>query len=769
MKLLSINKVGCIDSIVDEVDLGNLSFIYGLNGSGKSTIKDLLRKSFFPGDKLASSFGATPSSCNAEVKIFTKNVKFEKSKVVTPISSKISLHVFDERYIEENIYVNGSVTDSNKKEYFRMFVGDNVNSKITIALNRTLDTQKSKSELVKELEKIKTQNNELHDFLELIEVMKQKLNLEYNLTYIIETVVKRDIQNNVNCIDKRSIEWLKTGIKIRKNSEICPYCGQNISEEINLRLIDHYARIVLESQAEEMRIKEDLDRLKDNIIRKDFSSASAIYDNGILSAIQEICRSNIELKKENISEKINIDIDHLSQLKQKNQNIFSFLEQFETYIAQLEIINLFELPDIEIEASNIQNLRKRIDNIVVNETSKQILNDEIIKLFKANKDARARISSIDDLQRASLELHIIELNKKLKMYGFKYTIKFKRLEQKNLAKSNHAHLKLCLIPNSSPATSQDIDKDAIKGILSEGEKSILAWVFFMVDLEKRLQSGNHLIIIDDPISSYDSFKRFYLMHDIKRIHKSISSTEILVLSHEKGFLNVFSHFPKCKYFNMIDGKIISIDPKVINEDDIKNDLDFIRENCTMQLNEKFIEFIIRSRNIIQYNKQFNDSIGAKFFRISKYNENFGIASSLIHFQSNLLPTSYFQYVSSVYKKITTNSIQFDYSAINLTDINLADLIVNPSSNIYLARMKINKHLINCLLSNNKPMPVHEETTGDILALCKGLLDEETFNRIDYYLPLLNVYNHPNEKLGLRRIDCSEISKNDLFDFANNLL
>jgi hypothetical protein len=86
-----------------------------------------------------------------------------------------------------------------------------------------------------------------------------------------------------------------------------------------------------------------------------------------------------------------------------------------------------------------------------------------------------------------------------------------------------------------PRTAQDdIGTPCFKNTLSAGDKSVLSLAIFLATLKSRDDLNEVIVVLDDPFTSMDDFRRSFTVNEINKLTDHVS--QIFVLSHEKGFL-----------------------------------------------------------------------------------------------------------------------------------------------------------------------------------------------------------------------------------------
>lgn len=89
----------------------------------------------------------------------------------------------------------------------------------------------------------------------------------------------------------------------------------------------------------------------------------------------------------------------------------------------------------------------------------------------------------------------------------------------------------------SLGTADTTGEPCFRTVLSDGDKSSLAFAFFLAQLQTDPNLSKKAIIIDDPITSLDSYRKLATFQEIKRI--SSHAKQCIILSHDQSFLHYF--------------------------------------------------------------------------------------------------------------------------------------------------------------------------------------------------------------------------------------
>ena len=227
---------------------------------------------------------------------------------------------------------------------------------------------------------------------------------------------------------------------------------------------------------------------------------------------------------------------------------------------KIEAINI----SIKVSGDVIQNIEKHIMtlNRLIESNNKKIqtINQKKNKIGEENKNIRKAICKsayaylVELCNKDVLKIH--ELRKEYKELNDDIS-KRKEAEKVSKKKKVYETIKdvLDYFFSGKYTLSEDdfhlilnsttLNKGQVKRVLSEGEKNIIAFAYYLGDvhlkIEKEDDYKNLFFVIDDPISSMD-FTYVYTMsgviRDIKQILKKLDREKFIILTHNNDFMRI---------------------------------------------------------------------------------------------------------------------------------------------------------------------------------------------------------------------------------------
>ena len=541
-------------SLIDK----SLNIKYGINGTGKSTISKAIE--YYVIDKNNSS--------NELLKL--KPFKYRKTPnennpEVNGLDLIETVAIFNEDYINQYVFQPNEVL----KNSFDILINNEAYQNGIADINELI---KDISKTFEDNEDIEIMLNDLNELLKSFGTAKGlsksssfvkavgKGNLVENIPY--ELLVYKDFIKDGN--NTKWLKWQMTGKDYLDISSCCPYCTSSdiedkkeiikaVSENYDSKLIEHLNKII-----------NTISKLKEYF-------TIDTYDK-----IIEISKSVDGLQKEQeafileIREQIKTLIDKLQNVKRLG---FESLKDFDKVD---ETIKTYK-----IDLSYIAHL-----NTDVTEEKITKINDSLDEILEKSGQLQGKVNLQKIRVKETIEKHKEDINTFLKYAGYNYAINI----EEDVDNSSY---KMQLIHNDFV----DSNIDNAKNHLSFGEKNAFALILFMYEV---LKNNPELIILDDPISSFDKNKKFAIMEMLFRGEKSFKNKTILMLTHDfEPIVDIIFHHPdifnevkpNANYLENIEGVLIE---KPITRNDIKTFIDIAEENISTH-NEQINKLIYLRR------------------------------------------------------------------------------------------------------------------------------------------------------------------------------
>lgn len=462
------------------------------------------------------------------------------------------------------------IIDTNLLQYIKKN-----NEEIKILRNKDISTLEKEIFILESIEKI----------IQLSDLRKIERNpIEFDFKNIkdILSISFKDLQEDArakfkqhldSCFSKdlkeKAKEFISIGVTIQ-NKKSCPFCNQDYSDEA-LSLIDLYESVlskeVLELQNKIVQEGQNLKSLFE-VISQYFQEPFEDLEKDNI----RIINLYIELTKENNSLYKIISLPKLipckvliselmESLREKYKNIHDekinpeiqkHLDSFESFLLSIkENIDLYNKSIIEIQTKISRHKEKLKKDVLELDNKRQevqlyklILDNDFYKL-KAYKKAVDRFTkkltkieaSIDIEAETILQTKQDKTNEILKDFNVDFRIDTLSVGgDKRNAKKNINFVLLHKDNKSSkvPLTS-DERVPSFKTFLSEGDKNVLSFAFFIANLVSKADIDKAIVIFDDPVSSFD-LERCNTFGLILKKELENKINQLIVCSHDKIFL-----------------------------------------------------------------------------------------------------------------------------------------------------------------------------------------------------------------------------------------
>lgn len=590
-----------------------LSRLFRLTEKQDELILDENGKS--PTDKLLT-FGKNNGTFSFKITDKDGNVKDDfsisvtKGQIPTIPDTKYLYHTFNQDYVEQNIGVLGYEKDSDIQDFIlgkvnidlkddedilakiekegkilseqvekeiNTYVEENISNiqnikrlseyaylkpnEIFQGIDKDLyEVSKSIEDLFADYNKIKSVPENLADienvnrvnidFTSLNEI-KENLSKEFSLSSLAE-----DFKQKI----KSKQVFVETGMELlsKTKDNTCPFCEQELQEKA-LSLIDNYTKYIYDTEAKTIKqfkgnielLSKIIDFLKsiENANSKRINLFNEYKTKYIPSSEDvELGSINIEDVKNAIQGFIDIIEEKLKDISKATPVANLIIENIEKH--QTLLNSIIDSNNEQIDIINAKKNRIGEENKTVRKEICKCAYNHLIGTHKSNiksifqlrekwKALDTEIKKKKEQQKVSKKDKVASTIKSVLNYFFsdKYT-----LDEENF--------RLVFYENS-------LEKDQTKDVLSEGEKNIVAFAYYIGDTHLKVETEDDyeklFFIIDDPISSMD-FTHVYtlcgVIRDISKIIDKLKRERLIIFTHNNDFMRVLSAN------NIVDKKLL---------------------------------------------------------------------------------------------------------------------------------------------------------------------------------------------------------------------
>ncbi|EJB59927.1 hypothetical protein HPHPH41_1259 [Helicobacter pylori Hp H-41] len=586
---ISLKKVATFDENGASFEnLKSINFIYGANGSGKTTTSSFLKNLAENGieDKFANSKIAWYNNESLKIEVYNKQFKegqlrnsqvkgiFTLGKKTNENLEKIeskkeSVNKENEKKIKNEASLQVLTQKKEKEEKdFTDSCWKNLYKKNEEEFKEILEgfkrKEKFKEKILKEFENDKYNQSEQSEIVGL-EKLKEKIEIVFGENQTELALLECDL-TDFDSIENHSIweqkivgsgdvaianliktlsneDWVAQGREYVKDNSICPFCQkETITEEFKKQLESYFDTSYQESTDTTKKMKEDytnktdeaLERL-DEIIKTEQNNSQTKLDTENLKRIIETLRSKIKANQQKMIDKSK-EMSRNFKLDSNKNEIDAIKDLIKK--ANEQITNHNEtIKDIEKQK---KSCKEQTWKFLINEFKSDIqeYNKKYCGLEKGINNLEKEISEnqekvkkleneIKELEKnmVSIKPIVNEINTLLKGYGF-------------------TNFSLACTEDEKFYRIQREDGQLVGETLSEGEVTFITFLYYYHlakgSLKENDISKNKVLVIDDPISSLDSnilFMVSVLVKDLMKetMEEKTNIKQIIILTHNTYF------------------------------------------------------------------------------------------------------------------------------------------------------------------------------------------------------------------------------------------
>lgn len=382
----------------------------------------------------------------------------------------------------------------------------------------------------------------------------------------ISEEARQQVISHCNSLNVAGESWLKQGIEYIHDHDLpsCPFCQQKIS---NLQMLEQYrAYFSLGYKSLLTQIDQffnifylDFPENKISEIQKKFSENSSLtnywsryvsfkHSPPIVEQLFDLRTKILSEVKALLTRKTEKPLDQIeisSVFSQLVRDYEDLCAEFSSYNEQLSnATQLIENKKNETKKADVGSIRTKRASL---EENRIRFSHEVVQICDAFRNKRdeidnlrktkqAKSEELRDYSQSILDTYRSNINEYLRKFGADFEI----VETKTSLVGGKPSANYGLSINGitiSLGSNDTCGEPCFRTVLSDGDKSSLAFALFLSQLRVDPNLSQKTIIIDDPITSLDSHRKRATYKEIKELSKM--SKQCVVLSHDQHFLHFF--------------------------------------------------------------------------------------------------------------------------------------------------------------------------------------------------------------------------------------
>ena len=542
---MEVNVLNCNNIKTANVSIieGRLNIKYAINGTGKSTLSKAI---------VAASTGDSNALSSLTPYQYIGDLDPEHAPSVHGLSPNLKTAVFDESYVDQYVFQE----DELLKNSFEIFVKTKDYERRLNEINGLISSVRSLFDNNPELEDL---INAVSEFISVFGTARSGIAKSSTLVKgmsrgnQIMNIPPELIEYSAFLTNEQTVKWLSwqaTGRTFMELDNKCPFCAselaprremiERINTEYNAKTIEHLSKILGLFERLGHYFSEDTNR-KIRIITQNVEGLSEEQQQYLI-----VVKHDAETLYSKLQAIKQIGFDSLKDIDRIAVAIPNYKIEME-YLEHL---------DSKTTREKVATINRSIDE----------LNEKVGLLQGAIQRQKGAIQK-------TIERYDTKINDFLKNAGYNYTVSIDET-------ADHTYKLLLKAGNEGASVS------SVKTHLSFGERNAFALVLFMY---QAIYDEANLIILDDPISSFDTNKKFAILDMLFVNGESLRGKTTLLLTHDfepviDVVYNHSSYFdgpPVAFFMENISGMLSE---SAISKADILSSIQVAKENIEQSAN-----------------------------------------------------------------------------------------------------------------------------------------------------------------------------------------
>lgn len=521
---IKISNCNNIEEGVVSIETNKLNLKYAFNGTGKSTVSNAIIAKIKNDKSMLESL---------------KPFKYRDQELGEPsiegLDSFKSVEVFNDDYVKQYVFQSDELLKGSFEVFVKTPDYDNHMRNIEGLIKNIHNTFKEDeglNGLVADLDELIKSFGNAKGGYSKSSVLGKGLGEGNKLSNIPDEISQYSPFLKRNDINVKWLKWQKEGNDYQVEDDICPYCAAGISNE-----------------------KERINKVSEN------------FDSNIIKNLNNILNV-FENFKDYFSEGANLKIGEIAK------NITGISPEQKTFLKEIKdqattlrqkLVDLRGLGFVSLE--NADKVSDIIEKNRINISYLSHFNSKVIieKTNEINQSINAVLENVGLLQgevaqqkrhiKNTIEKHNTDINNFLLSAGYKYHVAIESAENEQYKLKLYHNDYIDSIPGDETH-------------LSYGERNAFALALFMYGA---LNNNPDLVILDDPISSFDGNKKFAIINMLFMGANSFKDKTVLLLTHEFSLVIDLIYNFKQKILPTPVAHFLSANSGVLSEKEIVKD------------------------------------------------------------------------------------------------------------------------------------------------------------------------------------------------------
>ena len=383
-----------------------------------------------------------------------------------------------------------------------------------------------------------------------------------DITADAETRVQQQITNHQMGVSGET--WLSQGLGYIANDQ-CPFCGQDISvNDLIAAYRSHfnatYKALKKEVAQLSQQVTDAIGDLSLNAVQQDISGNLALAEfwkqfteldlpdlqidetRKKYATLHKLASALAQKKQQTPTEAVSPNDEFRSALESVN----ALQKLVDTYNSAVDACNarISELKASVQDGGSINTLKTELSEL---EAKKKRFDQDVLQSCKAYQDSlavkivleqqkEAVKEQLDRYCESILQTYEQAINTYLDQFNAGFRIANSRHLYTGGTPSSHYQIEINNTAIDLGDSRTHSGLPCFKTALSSGDRSALALAFFLAALMQDPQVANKIVVLDDPFTSLDRFRRTCTQQLIRKV--ASIARQVVVLSHDPNFLKL---------------------------------------------------------------------------------------------------------------------------------------------------------------------------------------------------------------------------------------